>query len=87
MLRRKVQSVLARYGLGEDYRAIDIIILIIVGLILVCRRRLEHLGYISEEPPVKRFYDLMRLRQDRSADSTGTDHKYGCVLQVLLSIC
>ena len=64
-LHRKVQSVFARYGLGGDYRAIDMI-LVIIGLLLVGGRRLEHLGYISEDPLVKRFCGLMRLPRERS---------------------
>ncbi len=64
-LHRKVQSVFARYGLGGDYRAIDMI-LVIIGLVLVGGRRLEHLGYISEDPLVKRFCGLMRLPRERS---------------------
>ena len=51
--------------LGGDYRAIDMI-LVIIGLVLVGGRRLEHLGYISEDPLVKRFCGLMRLPRERS---------------------
>src|SRR5574342_3870 len=64
-LHRKVQLVFARYGLGGDYRAIDMI-LVIIGLLLVGGRRLEHLGYISEDPLVKRFCALLRLPRERS---------------------
>jgi len=64
-LHRKVQSVFGRYGLGGDYRAIDMI-LVIVGLVLVGGRRLEHLSYICEDPLVKRFCGLMRLPRERS---------------------
>ncbi|HEY3305094.1 MAG TPA: IS1380 family transposase [Candidatus Binatia bacterium] len=64
-LHRKVQSAFARYGLGGDYRAIDMI-LVILGLVLVGGRRLEHLSYISEDPLVKRFSSLMRLPRERS---------------------
>lgn len=64
-LHRKVHSVFARYGLGGDYRAIDMI-LVIVGLVLVGGRRLEHLSYVCEDPLVKRFCGLMRLPRERS---------------------
>lgn len=64
-LHRKVHSVFTRYGLGGDYRAIDMI-LVIVGLILVGGRRLEHLSYVCEDPLVKRFCGLMRLPRQRS---------------------
>lgn len=64
-LHRRVQSVFARYGLGGDYRAIDMI-LVIVGLVLVGGRRLEHLSYVCEDPLVKRFCGLLRLPRERS---------------------
>jgi hypothetical protein len=60
-----VQSVFARYDLGGDYRAIDMI-LVIVGLILVGGRRLDHLNYLCEDPLVKRFCGLLRLPRERS---------------------
>ncbi len=64
-LHRRVQSVFAAHGLGGDYRAIDMILVILV-LVLVGGRRLEHLGYVCEDPLVKRFCGLMRLPRDRS---------------------
>ena len=48
-LSRSVRSVFARYDLGGDYRAIDMILVIIV-LILVGGRRLDHLNYLCEDP-------------------------------------
>ena len=53
-LGRRVRSVFARYEVGGDYRAIDMILVIVV-LILVGGRRLEHLNYICDDPLVKRF--------------------------------
>ncbi len=64
-LHRRVQAVFSRYEMGGDYRAIDMI-LVIVGLILVGGRRLEHLGYLCEDPLVKRFCGLLRLPRERS---------------------
>jgi hypothetical protein len=61
----RVQSVLGRYGLGGDYRAIDMI-LVIVGLILAGGRRLDHLNYLCDDPLVKRFCGLLRLPRERS---------------------
>lgn len=61
----RVQSVFARYGVGGDYRAIDMI-LVIVGLILVGGRRLDHLNYVCSDPMVKRFCGLLRLPRERS---------------------
>jgi len=64
-LHRRVQSVFATYGVGGDYRAIDMTLVILV-LLLVGGRRLEHLGYLGEDPLVKRFCGLMRLPRERS---------------------
>ncbi len=64
-LHRRVQSVFAAYELGGDYRAIDMILVTLV-LLLVGGRRLEHLGYLCEDPLVKRFCGLMRLPRERS---------------------
>ena len=64
-LSRSVRSVFARYDLGGDYRAIDMILVIIV-LILVGGRRLDHLNYLCEDPLVKRFCGLLRLPRQRS---------------------
>jgi len=64
-LHRRVQSVFSRHDIGGDYRAIDMI-LVIVGLILVGGRRLEHLSYLCEDPLVQRFCGLLRLPRERS---------------------
>ena len=64
-LGRTVRSVFARYNLGGDYRAIDMILVIVV-LILVGGRRLDHLNYLCEDPLVKRFCGLLRLPRERS---------------------
>jgi len=64
-LHRRVQAVFSHYEMGGDYRAIDMI-LVIVGLIFVGGRRLEHLSYVCEDPLVKRFCGLFRLPRERS---------------------
>lgn len=64
-LGRKVRALFARYELGGDYRPIDMI-LVILGLILVGGRRLDHLSYVCTDPLVKRFCGLMRLPRPRS---------------------
>jgi hypothetical protein len=64
-LGRTVRSVFARYDLGGDYRAIDMMRVIVV-LILVGGRRLDHLNYLCEDPLVKRFCGLLRLPRERS---------------------
>ena len=53
----------ARYGMGGDYRAIDMILVIVV-LILAGGRRLDHLNYLCEDPLVKRFCGLLRLPRE-----------------------
>jgi len=64
-LGRTVRSVFARYEVGGDYRAIDMILVILV-LVLVGGRRLEHLNYVCDDPLVKRFCGLLRLPRERS---------------------
>jgi len=64
-LGRRVRTVFARYEVGGDYRAIDMILVIVV-LILVGGRRLEHLNYICDDPLVKRFCGLLKLPRERS---------------------
>lgn len=64
-LGRRVRTVFARNEIGGDYRAIDMILVIVV-LVLVGGRRLEHLNYICDDPLVKRFCGLLRLPRERS---------------------
>lgn len=64
-LGRRVQKVFARYDLGGDYRAIDMILVMVV-LILAGGRRLDHLNYLCQDPLVKRFCGLLRLPRERS---------------------
>jgi len=64
-LGRRVRTIFARYQIGGDYRAIDMI-LVILMLILVGGRRLDHLNYVCDDPLVKRFCGLLRLPRERS---------------------
>jgi hypothetical protein len=64
-LGRRVRSVFARYDVGGDYRSVDMILVILV-LILVGGRRLDHLNYVCDDPLVKRFCGLLRLPRERS---------------------
>lgn len=64
-LGRRVRTVFARYDVGGDYRSIDMILVIVV-LILVGGRRLDHLNYVCDDPLVKRFCGLLRLPRERS---------------------
>ncbi len=61
----RVRRVFARYEVGGDYRAIDMILVIVV-LIVVGGRRLDHINYICDDPLVKRFCGLLRLPRERS---------------------
>lgn len=61
----RVRNVFARYQIGGDYRCIDMILVILV-LILVGGRRLDHLNYVCDDPLVKRFCGLLRLPRERS---------------------
>lgn len=64
-LGKRVRTVFARYEIGGDYRIIDMI-LVILALILVGGRRLDHLNYVCDDPLVKRFCGLLRLPRERS---------------------
>lgn len=64
-LGKRVRTEFARYEIGGDYRAIDMILVIVV-LVLVGGRRLDHLNYVCDDPLVKRFCGLLRLPRERS---------------------
>jgi hypothetical protein len=64
-LGRRVRTAFARYEMGGDYRSIDMILVIVV-LLLVGGRRLDHLSYVCSDPLVKRFCGLLRLPRERS---------------------
>lgn len=64
-LGRRVRTVFARYEVGGDYRSLDMVLVVLV-LILVGGRRLDHLSYICDDPLVKRFCGLLRLPRERS---------------------
>jgi hypothetical protein len=61
----KVRRVFSQYEVGGDYRALDMILVIVV-LILVGGRRLDHLNYVCDDPLVKRFCGLLRMPSERS---------------------
>ena len=64
-LGRRVRTVFARYEVGgrlSGHRH-D---LVIVVLILVGGRRLDHLNYLCDDPLVKRFCGLLSLPRERS---------------------
>jgi len=64
-LHRRIRRVFSRYGLGGDYGAGRLIVLVI-GLLVVGARRLEHLRYLAHDPLVARLCGLARLPSDRT---------------------
>ena len=64
-LHRRVRRCLPDTIWEETIGAIDMI-LVIIGLILVGGRRLDHLNYLCDDPLVKRFCGLLRLPRERS---------------------
>lgn len=62
-LHRRIRRAFRQRQLGGDYQAVDMI-LVLLALLLVGGRRLEHLGYISADPLVKRFCGLSRLPRE-----------------------
>lgn len=64
-LHRRVQAAFAKYGVGGDYRPVDMVMVIIV-LMLAGGSRLDHIAYMSADPLVKRFCGLLRLPHERS---------------------
>ena len=64
-LHRRIRRVFSRYGLGGDNGAGRLIVLVI-GLLVVGARRLEHLRYLAHDPLVARLCGLARLPSDRT---------------------
>lgn len=62
-LHRRIQRAFRQHRLGGDYQAVDMV-LVVLGLLLVGGRRLEHLAYVSADPLVKRFCRLSRLPRE-----------------------
>lgn len=64
-LHSRVQSVFARHHIGGDYRAIDMI-LVLLALLLTGGNRLDHIAHLTSDPLVRRFCGLLQLPSGRS---------------------
>lgn len=64
-LQHRIRRVFRHHRLGGDYSAVDMV-LVILALVLVGGRRLEHLGYLTSDPLVQRFCGLSRIPRERS---------------------
>jgi hypothetical protein len=71
-LHRRVRQAFSGYGLGGDYGAGRLVILVI-GLFVVGARRLEHLRYLAHDPLVARLCGLARIPTDRTVVSRVED--------------
>lgn len=64
-LHDRVHSVFAKHHLGGDYRAVDMI-LVVIALLLAGGNRLDHIAHLTADPLVKRFCGLLQLPAERS---------------------
>ena len=64
-LHRRIRQAFAGYGLGGDYGA-GRLVLLVTTLFVVGARRLEHLRYVADDPLVARLCGLARLPTDRT---------------------
>ena len=64
-LARRIRSVLGSYGIGGDYGN-DRLMLLVLGLLYVGGRRLEHLHHVAGDVLLARFCGLRRLPTSRT---------------------
>jgi hypothetical protein len=64
-LHRRIRQAFNAYGLGGDYGAARLVLLLIV-LWVVGARRLEHLRYLAHDPLVARLCGLARIPSERT---------------------
>jgi hypothetical protein len=64
-LHRRIRQVFAGSHLGGDYGA-GRLILLVIGLLVVGARRLEHLRYLAHDPLIARLTGLARIPTDRT---------------------
>jgi hypothetical protein len=79
-LHRRIRQAFSGYGLGGDYGAGRLIVLV-VGLLVVGGRRLEHLRYLAHDPLLARLCGLARIpncrRWSRSTARSSTSSSSG----------
>jgi len=64
-LHRRIRQAFNGYGLGGDYGA-GRLVLLVIALFVVGARRLEHLRYLAHDPLVARLCGLARIPTDRT---------------------
>jgi hypothetical protein len=64
-LHRRIRQAFSGYGLGGDYGA-GRLVFVVIALIVVGARRLEHLRYLAHDPLVARLCGLARIPTDRT---------------------
>jgi hypothetical protein len=64
-LHCRIRQAFSGYGLGGDYGA-GRLVLLVIALFVVGARRLEHLRYLAHDPLVARLAGLARLPTDRT---------------------
>ncbi|MGH7364221.1 MAG: IS1380 family transposase [Candidatus Methylomirabilaceae bacterium] len=64
-LHRRVRRAFSAYGLGGDYGC-GRLVLLVIALLVVGARRLEHLRYLAHDPLVARLCGLARIPSDRT---------------------
>jgi len=64
-LHRRIRQAFRGYGLGGDYGA-GRLVLLVIALFVVGARRLEHLRYLAHDPLVARLAGLARIPTDRT---------------------
>jgi len=64
-LHRRIRQAFSAYGLRGDYGCARLVLLVI-GLLVVGARRLEHLLYVAHDPLLSRLCGLARIPSDRT---------------------
>lgn len=59
-LQRRLRRALSSCGMGSDYGASRLVVLL-VALFVIGARRLEHLAYVAADPLIRRICELVRI--------------------------